>query len=577
MVSAPAKLWGDDPVTPSKPISTRDLLRYVLRESDLLRSPVFLYVIGASGSRTALIYLVNRTAENGGATPGLLLALVVSVLVMLATSHFAKISGIILVQRLTQKMRHEIGRKILAADVGFFQRNPQAELFHATTAHVSNVAQSTLHIAEIAQAVLLLLFCLGYMFFEVPAAVIATVLAFLFGVAAFFATERPASRAVRKSHQASVDFHSSVHDMLGGYKELRLRRERRQDLARRLDQQIGDCKDLTVEAERHYSYGQIGANAALTLLLVSIVVVLPLISDATSVTMLQVLTLVLFSFSPIEVMVGDLPLIARATISYRLYEALKQDLDQNAEPSEAPQPQDRPGFQTLELRDVVVHLTRDVGEDGTAKDRFTLGPINLVLRPGQSVFIAGGNGMGKSTLLQLLTGLRHPDAGQILVDGVPVTGETLAEYRGLFSAVFSEFYLFRYLYGMTGPELDRLGTHIAELGLTEGVAIQDRSLANLALSTGQKRRLALSIALAEERPIIVLDEFAADQDPERRAFFYDVLVPRLAKNGHCVVAVTHDEHCFDKADRLIRVEDGQIVDPLGQDQDLTGGQSPNTV
>ncbi len=71
--------------------------------------------------------------------------------------------------------------------------------------------------------------------------------------------------------------------------------------------------------------------------------------------------------------------------------------------------------------------------------------------------------------------------------------------------------------------------------------------------------------------IIVLDEFAADQDPTRRAFFYDVLVPRLARAGHCVVAVTHDEHCFGKADRLIRMEDGVIVSDQIQNQAAAAG------
>ena len=70
---------------------------------------------------------------------------------------------------------------------------------------------------------------------------------------------------------------------------------------------------------------------------------------------------------------------------------------------------------------------------------------------------------------------------------------------------------------------------------------------------------ALSVALAEARPIIVLDEFAADQDPVRRKLFYDVLVPQMARDGHLVIAVTHDEHCFDKCDRLIRMEAGRIL------------------
>ena len=65
----------------------------------------------------------------------------------------------------------------------------------------------------------------------------------------------------------------------------------------------------------------------------------------------------------------------------------------------------------------------------------------------------------------------------------------------------------------------------------------------------------------------VLDEFAADQDPAHRALYYDVLVPEMARRGHLVIAVTHDEHCFDKCDRLIRMEQGMIV----SDTNVGGG------
>ena len=540
--------------------NTRELIGFLLRESDLLRSPVFIFVLLTAASRTAMIFLINETAERGGPDLKLFLAMIASAVIMLVTLHLAKMSGVQLVQSLLVKLRRRITQRILDADVSFFQTRAQGTVYHASTGHLNNVSSAALRIVEIAQAVLLLIFTLGYMALQMPSSVLATIVALVVGVGAFFLTEGPATRAVRKTHAATVAFHDSVHDLLRGFKELRLRRARRDDIADRIETQIGDAKTLTLISERHYSYGQIGASGALAALLISIVVILPFVAGADSVTMLQILTLVLFSFGPIETMVGDLPLMARAAVSYREVRTLEQELDQNAEQKTTTKVLDnRPTFTSLELRGVTAHLTRDVGDDDKAKDTFTLGPIDLTLYPGQSVFITGGNGMGKSTLLQLLTGLRHPDAGQIFLDGQEVTRDNVADYRGVFAAVFSEFYMFRQLYGLTHDEQVRMQDHIRELGLIEGVSIVDGAFSNLSLSTGQMRRLALSIALAEKRPIIVLDEFAADQDPTRRAFFYDVLVPRLAREGHCVVAVTHDEHCFGKADRLIKVEDGRIA------------------
>jgi putative ATP-binding cassette transporter len=398
------------------------------------------------------------------------------------------------------------------------------------------------------------------MIVQMPSAVVVVVVALLAGVVSFVAVEKPGMRAERARHKAIVGFNDSITDLLRGYKELRLRHSRRSAMAARIDGQIAELETTTVRSERYFSYGNIAAMGSLAATLIAIVVVLPSVAGADSVTMLQLLTLVLFIFAPVEEMITGLPAIARSAVAFRIFRAMETTLAENAEAVSARDVIDnRPAFKTLELRGVTAHLSRNVGDTGTARDTFTLGPVNLTLYPGQSVFITGGNGMGKSTLLQLLTGLRHPDAGSIYLDGVEVTRDTVADYRGVFSAVFSEFYLFRHLFGLTEEERARLQEHITELGLGEGVSITGDEFDSLSLSTGQMRRLALSIALAEQRPIIVLDEFAADQDPARRTFFYDVLVPRLARAGHCVIAVTHDEHCFDKCDRLIRVEDGKIA------------------
>ncbi|MDF0600038.1 cyclic peptide export ABC transporter [Psychromarinibacter sp. C21-152] len=539
----------------------RDLVGFLVRDGEMLRSPILLYAVGASGARTGMIYAVNETAERGGATWGLFGLLAAAVVGSLVLSHQARVHGIVMVENLTLKLRRRISDHVLSADVGFFQSRDPGEVYSALTGHVMALSGASTRLVETVQAVLLLLFCLVYMALESWPAVPATLAALALGLAAFALAELPARKLLRLANDKRAEFYTAMNDMLRGYKELRLRQARRIDLAKRVEQVVEEARLRTIAAERIFSFSTMAATAALAFLLVSIVVLLPPLTGAGSVVILQVLTVVLFTFGPIERVVGSLPAYARAIVAYDQMNEVLADMARNSE-SEAVRraPDSRPSFRRLELRGVTAILRRPTPAAGsTVEDSFTLGPIDLVLEPGQSVFITGGNGMGKSTLLQILTGLRHPDAGEILVDGVPVTRDTVGEYRGLFSAVFSEFHLFRQLYGLSADERQRLQTHIEELGLAHGVSIADDAFSSLALSTGQMRRLALSIALAEERPIIVLDEFAADQDPVRRAFFYDVLVPRLSRAGQLLIAVTHDEHCFGKSDRLIRMEDGRIV------------------
>ncbi len=538
-----------------------DLIGFLVREGGFLKSPIVLYAFLASGSRTLMIYAVNQAAARGGADLPMLGLLLFAVVTSLITAHWARVTGIRLVEAINHLLRRRVADAVLNADVSFFQSREPGQVYSTLTGHTMMVSNTMTRLADMLQAVLLLIFCFGYMALESWPAVVASIVSLSLGVGAFLLAERPARTLLKRANDTRAEFYDAMNDLLRGYKELRLRQARRIDLWDRVDRVVDETRDRTIAAERIFSYSGIAASASLAVLLVSIVTLLPMVTDADSVVILQVLTVVLFTFGPIESVVSGLPGFARASVAFEQMNEVLAELDANPETEAVRAAQDsRPKFDTLEFRGITATLRRPSKAHGTkADDSFTLGPIDLVLKPGQSVFITGGNGMGKSTFMQILTGLRHADGGQILLDGEPVTRDSVGHYRGLFAAVFSEFYLFRQLYGLTEDERASLQHHIDELGLSQGVSIEGDAFSSLSLSTGQMRRLALSIALAEERPIIVLDEFAADQDPVRRAFFYDVLVPRLAKNGHLVIAVTHDEHCFDKCDRLIRMEDGKIV------------------
>ncbi|HKN08989.1 MAG TPA: cyclic peptide transporter, partial [Pseudomonadota bacterium] len=82
------------------------------------------------------------------------------------------------------------------------------------------------------------------------------------------------------------------------------------------------------------------------------------------------------------------------------------------------------------------------------------------------------------------------------------------------------------------------------------------------LSTGQRKRLALIVSLLEKRPILLLDEWAADQDPEFRRKFYFELLPQLHRAGVTVVVITHDDRYLDEMDlpaRRLRMDEGRFV------------------
>jgi putative ATP-binding cassette transporter len=196
--------------------------------------------------------------------------------------------------------------------------------------------------------------------------------------------------------------------------------------------------------------------------------------------------------------------------------------------------------------------------DPSGAPAFTVGPITVDLNAGQTIFIIGGNGSGKSTFLRLLASLYFPLSGTIELDGTAVTAANLEEYRSLFSVIFADYHLFDQLYGHEAPDAAMIDAMIERFELKGKVALEELRWSTTALSTGQRKRLALIVSLLDNRVIQVFDEWAADQDPAFRRYFYEVLLPEMKRQGKTVIAATHDDRYFHLADRVLRMEFGQI-------------------
>ncbi len=199
-----------------------------------------------------------------------------------------------------------------------------------------------------------------------------------------------------------------------------------------------------------------------------------------------------------------------------------------------------------------------------------MGPINLTIHRGELLFLIGGNGSGKSTLAMLLTGLYEPASGEILIDGKPLSAGDMAAYRQHFSAVFTDVWLFDKLLGPGGEEADPalVETWLHRLKMVNKLTLENGKILNLKLSKGQKKRVALLLALAEGRDIILLDEWAADQDPHFRREFYQVLLPLMKEMGKTVFAISHDDHYFIHADRLLEMRQGELYELTGDERQL---------
>ncbi|HEY0293372.1 MAG TPA: cyclic peptide export ABC transporter [Hansschlegelia sp.] len=260
----------------------------------------------------------------------------------------------------------------------------------------------------------------------------------------------------------------------------------------------------------------------------------------------------LYLMGPLEGVLAQLPYVNLARVAIGRIEGVLAELKaEAADPSGATAAAPR----TIALEGVTHGYFREREEDV-----FTLGPIDLTLPAGETLFIVGGNGSGKTTLAKLLTGLYAPEGGRILVDGVPVGEGGRHAYRQHFAAIYPDFQLFETLLEAADGRLDdRANRWLARLQLDHKAAVRGGAFTTRDLSQGQRKRLALVAACLEDKPVMVFDEWAADQDPAFKEVFYREVLPELKASGKALVVITHDDRYFDLADRIVKLEGGRVI------------------
>jgi putative pyoverdin transport system ATP-binding/permease protein len=198
-------------------------------------------------------------------------------------------------------------------------------------------------------------------------------------------------------------------------------------------------------------------------------------------------------------------------------------------------------------------------------DGFHLGPFSLDIQRGELLYIVGGNGSGKTTLIKILAGLYTPESGTILIDGQPLNPLHAQQYRDIFHVIFADFFLFdEFLIPNFNEWHQQQCIRLLEMfDLSEIVQIDERGkILNTQLSQGQRKRLALIGAILEDKPVYILDEWAADQDPSFKKIYYTQILPELQRQGKTLVVISHDDSYYTTAHRRITLVDGAIKEAV---------------
>jgi putative ABC transport system ATP-binding protein len=219
---------------------------------------------------------------------------------------------------------------------------------------------------------------------------------------------------------------------------------------------------------------------------------------------------------------------------------------------------------------VARNVSYSYGEGAARKP--VLSHVDLTLSPGEFVVLTGHSGAGKTTLLTLIGAIRALQEGSIEVLGMTLTGRDTGGRRDVRRKIgfifqnhnlFDALTVFRTLWLATElaePALsreeagDRAHALLAQLGMAEYLHALPRQL-----STGQKQRIAVARALINGPGLILGDEPTASLDHDSSMLVIGLIKRHLAANDAGALVVTHDERVFDLADRVLRLEDGQLV------------------
>jgi len=518
--------------------------------------------LGSSLATVVVLALVNRAAqeiaESGIDEVDWPLALVfVGALALYVLAELYLLARIAAhVERCIDAARMRLVEQLRKIDLEALEGLGQSRLFEAITQSTHVISQNSQYIAIAFRSAILAVVLFAYVLYVSRVAFLLVVAVVVIAGAMYHRK----GRELLQSHAAAMEqdkrLFERVTDQLDGWKEVRMLRARRDALARDFDETAATTARLRIVAQEkgfeQYIFGQV----AFYLLLGVVVFVVPTYSDVFADDLVQIATAVLFLVAPIGLVIQASTVLAAAEAAAARILTTDAELAALAESaaggSAAAPPAD---FAEIRLQGI------EYGYPAASDEHpFHLGPLDLEVRKGEIVFVSGGNGSGKSTLVKILTGLYQPQAGRLEVDGRQIGPANVDSYRGLIAAVLSDFHLFRRLHGLEALAPERVERELRYFELEGIVGLGEEGFTSIDLSAGQRKRLALAVALLEGRPLLVLDEWAADQDPQFRRRFYREMLPELRARGLTILAVTHDDHYYDAADRRFHLAEGRLVE-----------------
>ncbi|WP_054742424.1 cyclic peptide export ABC transporter [Cellulosilyticum ruminicola] len=377
---------------------------------------------------------------------------------------------------------------------------------------------------------------------------VIVILAGIYGV-----KSNKANEILERTRDIQESFFEYIKDLINGFKELRLSPNKKEEFREEVRKSSLEYKNRSILVEANFTdafmIGETVFNTAIGVVVFIFPLIFYYIQEYELATFVFVL---IYITGPIREVLSDIPRLLQLNVSNKrvnaILEKFKKVNEEDNSEDKGIYNQQYPVIDKIILNDIVYHYKDN--------QRFSLGPITYTFKSGELIFITGGNGSGKTTLLKLITGLYSPHGGTVEYYANGCKIESAIEN---ISSVFCDFYLFKRLYGIKDEVIEQHGKEYLErFRLSEKVDIKENCFTTTSLSTGQRKRLALIKSCLEDKPIIIFDEVAADQDPTFKKYFYEEILKEIVDQNKIVIVITHDDHYYHLADRVVKLNEGRI-------------------
>lgn len=553
-------------------VASNGLIKFLRCEATLSPRRALTIATVAGLSNAMILAIINSAAEHAEQSesrPLYAVFFAAAMLLYVVAQRWILTQAAEQVEAMIHRVRMRIVNQLQYCELLDVEQLGRAVIYSGIARHMQTLSQSASTVTIAVQMAILILFTTLYIAWISLTSFIALVAFMTVALMVYWKKSYSVRTDLRGTLEMDNDVYTTIDDLLDGFKEAKLSRLKARAIIKRIEEISERASEMRGNTQIMLAKNFVFSQTAFFLLLGTMVFVVPMMTSGYSDVVQKSTTAVLFIIGPISGLIGSIPIFENASAAAEAIMDLERRLkklsgielesDEEGRPITDVGPAERSrfaDFKTLELRKAVF---RYHPPNGDPNDSFAIGPIDLTITRGEVLFITGGNGSGKSTLLRVLTGLYPLDEGQILIDGKVLRESELQDFREIFAAVFGDFHLFSELYGTSDAARDEAYNWISTLEILGKVKFDGRRFSTVDLSTGQRKRLALLAAALEKRPILVLDEWAADQDPMFRRKFYREILGMLCSGGTTIIAVTHDNRFFDAADRQMHMEDGMMA------------------